>query len=516
MLLELTKAIPPIVVAVMMSVIASDQMILPEPNGEVEWTIEIVDPYVYQGQRTRLAIDSNGYPHISYDDDTYTELKYARWNGSAWNIETLDPFGYNVFSSIDLDCNDYPHIAYHTGNELKYARWNGSTWNITTLSDTFVLGFPSIVIDNLDYPHIAWRHDQKDLIYTYWNGSEWVSEYVDSPISHDVSLVLDRHGYPHLAYHARARLHYAKWNGSAWNIGIPDSVTETGFISSVSLVLDSRGYPHIAYHEHPTELLKYAEWNGSAWSVQTIDPLGIGYDSSIALDKNDYPHISYRGLPSTRYAKWNGTDWEIEVIEDVIGFGSSIALDQNDVPHISYSDYFNRNLKYAKKAYLAPWRSVSLNIDPDTLNLKSLGRWITAYLTTENATVEDIDPTSLLLNEVIRPEWWGIQNDTTLMVKFSRSAMQAIVPVSDEVDIKVTGQWKDGEGFELHNIIRVIDPGGYRVAHQIFSSREIPISHFRENSDVFPPIGKPMEGLRVQFQSLKGQICVLEKLTQIT
>jgi hypothetical protein len=45
------------------------------------------------------------------------------------------------------------------------------------------------------------------------------------------------------------------------------------------------------------------------------------------------------------------------------------------------------------------------------------------------------------------------------MVKFDRAAVQAILPVSDTVDIKVTGQWKDGQVFEVHDIIRVINPG---------------------------------------------------------
>jgi hypothetical protein len=103
-------------------------------------------------------------------------------------------------------------------------------------------------------------------------------------------------------------------------------------------------------------------------------------------------------------------------------------------------------------------RSLALDIDPDTLNLKSRGRWITAYLTSENADVRDIDVSSLLLNDVIPPARWDLQNATVLMVKFDRAAVQALLSVSDSVDIKVTGQWMDGEGFEVHDTIRVIDP----------------------------------------------------------
>ncbi len=138
-------------------------------------------------------------------------------------------------------------------------------------------------------------------------------------------------------------------------------------------------------------------------------------------------------------------------------------------------------------AFGSPPRRATLDIDPDTLNLNSNGRWITAYITTENAIAEDIDPSSLLLNDVIPPAWWIIQNDTTLMVKFDRAAVQAILPVSNAVEIKITGQWEDGEAFELHDVIRVIDVGGHMESPLVIHSRE----HFYSTSEKDTP---PMQG----------------------
>ncbi len=206
--------------------------------------------------------------------------------------------------------------------------------------------------------------------------------------------------------------------------------------------------------------------NGSGWNIEIVDSAGVvGRDvTSIALDISDNPHISYFDTTNgdLKYAKWDGNGWNNETVDSAgnVGWYSSLVLDSNDNPHISYSDRTNSDLKYATKAELAPATpSITLDIDPDTLNLKSKGKWITAYLTTEDASADDIDALSLLLNDVIRPEWWDIQNNTTLMIKFDRAVVQAIVPVSDSVDIKVTGQWKDGESFEVHDMIRVINPG---------------------------------------------------------
>ncbi len=149
-------------------------------------------------------------------------------------------------------------------------------------------------------------------------------------------------------------------------------------------------------------------------------------------------------------------------------------------------------------AFGPPPRSIDLDIDPDTLNLNSKGRWITAYLTTENAKAEDIDPSSLLLNDVIPPAWWNVQNETTLMVKFDRSAVQAILPVSNAVDIKIAGQWKDGETFEVHDIIRVIDVGGHMESPWSIHSREGSLSHLRiesKTSSAYTEIERPQTTL---------------------
>jgi len=99
-----------------------------------------------------------------------------------------------------------------------------------------------------------------------------------------------------------------------------------------------------------------------------------------------------------------------------------------------------------------------LDIDPDTLNLKSKGRWITAYLSAENASVQDLDISSILLQDTLTPERYDYQDDI-LMLKFNRQELQSLLQVGDSIEIKIGGKWKDGESFEAYDYIRVINPG---------------------------------------------------------
>ncbi|UCG69453.1 MAG: PKD domain-containing protein, partial [Thermoplasmata archaeon] len=333
-------------------------------DPDVHWENEIVDwGEGGVGRQNSLALDTNGDPHISYQDCHNTSLKYARKRGDSWDIETLDSEGSNGWhSSIALDGNDKPHISYNKGRSdeaLKYAKWTGSNWRIEIVDSSGDRSNPtSLALDSSGKSHISYYESQDaDLKYAKSSHTGWIIQTVDSTdyVGHYSSISLDTSDMPHISYYdwTNGDLKYAKWIGDSWNIKIVDSESNVGVYNS--LALDRLSNPHISYLDLGNHLLKYAFYNGSAWHIETVTSLGytnlVGHVTSLALDSYDYPHISYfqSQQRDLRYAVWTGAYWNIETVdsEGHAGSYSSLAVDEDDNPRISYIG--DAALKYANR-----------------------------------------------------------------------------------------------------------------------------------------------------------------------
>jgi YVTN family beta-propeller protein len=95
-----------------------------------------------------------------------------------------------------------------------------------------------------------------------------------------------------------------------------------------------------------------------------------------------------------------------------------------------------------------PLLTVEFDFAPNTLNLKSMGRWVTGYLEPSPPAVPgDIVVSSIRLNGLIAPDpsaptaIGDHDNDgrPDLMVKFDRAAVQLILPAGDQVPVHVSG-----------------------------------------------------------------------------
>lgn len=167
------------------------------------WNVETVDPEYGRGSYSSLSFDHLNNAHISYYDGPNDRLMYVRWTGTEWSTpDLIDSFPYPWSTSIAIDSFNNPHITY--SSPLKHANWNGTDWNIMTV-DPIAVEESSMALDSLDRPHISYfdqRSQNLDLKYAWWNGTDWNTETVDSDgwVGRGSSIALDSSENPHISY----------------------------------------------------------------------------------------------------------------------------------------------------------------------------------------------------------------------------------------------------------------------------------------------------------------------------
>jgi len=139
--------------------------------------------------------------------------------------------------------------------------------------------------------------------------------------------------------------------------------------------------------------------------------------------------------------------------------------------------------------------TATIDLDSDTLNLKSKGKWITCYIELPDGhEVDDIDVGTVELEDTILAE--AIPNEVgdndgdgipDLMVKFDRQELIDYLDgaTGEATTLTVTGKLDDGNGgtpFEGSDTIRVVSPG---------KGKKAPDSLAFEASDPYPNPANP-------------------------
>lgn len=116
--------------------------------------------------------------------------------------------------------------------------------------------------------------------------------------------------------------------------------------------------------------------------------------------------------------------------------------------------------------FLLQMVAITVDFDPDTLNLESKGKWVTVYIELpEGYDVNKIDVSSILLNDTVRaivkPTEIGDYDDDgipDLMVKFNRSSVIELISKDDDkVTLTVSGKFTDGVIFTGEDTIKVVN-----------------------------------------------------------
>ena len=218
----------------------------------------------------------------------------------------------------------------------------------------------------------------------------------------------------------------------------------------------------------PPSLFVFSEGSVSGWNVDTWHHITfVKSGNNRMLFKDGVQVATYESddvipdnYPDMFIGRWSW-DWGTSnqyldgAADEVKIYNSALTADE-------IKEHYEAGLR----CLLVP---ATIDIDPDTLNLKNNGKWITAYIELpEGYSVPDINVSTILLNGTIyaelKPAEIGDYDEDGIpdrMVKFNRSAIQNILEVGDEVEITITGELYDGTPFEGSDTIRVIDEGKY-------------------------------------------------------
>jgi len=187
-------------------------------NAYAQWNVQVVDSFSYQNfgyGRGYYGIDLTRVGeelHFSsklLKDDTFN-IVYGTKDLSGWGINTVMDVQDNCLrpTSITFDGEGNPVIFFgkgYSGQEamdLYAAYWNGSDWNVSTVDDSLgTLNSICAFCDNSGKPgciYIVHEGDYPLDYYAYsevkWTGTEWQRGFV---VSYNDSITRDYSAYTH-------------------------------------------------------------------------------------------------------------------------------------------------------------------------------------------------------------------------------------------------------------------------------------------------------------------------------
>jgi len=321
------------------------------------WNFHTLVQEAWVGQYSSLVVEDDGTAHVAYEGYDYkTQYAHREPETGEWVseiVETGDEIAWHT--ELALDPAGRPHMTYYDAWNyfLRYAFYNGSAWQ-TEIADTAVQANGTIAVDDSSVPHVCYvERDTYFLRYGYRSGSVWTFETMPGITYSRPSMVLDSNGKAHMCFvNSSSELKYAKRDVSGWFVETVDGSGSAANYDQPSIDLDSAGYPHIGYYLTIGRDLRCAYKDGSGWHFEYVDTLGIvGNNPSLKIDVAGYPHISYRdvGNEDLRYAFKNETGWHLSLVDSAgyVGENSSLFLFNKEFPHISYFDLSNWDLRYA-------------------------------------------------------------------------------------------------------------------------------------------------------------------------
>ena len=245
------------------------------------WVRELVDsvpawpePFGPALNWVSIAVGPGDQPYIAYVMQSSLgswEVRLAHRNGTVWVSETVATSSVEIGGvEVVFDLGSTPHLKYLVGGSgpldppdvLKFASWNGTAWQSETVYEAPELDAGALAFDSTGGPRVSFLEvTNGELMYARKLGAVWVTEVVDSNgrVGWESDLALDLADQPHMSYwgpDARDLFH-ARWTLAGWAVETVDnSAGDVGQFSGIGV--DGQGRVHIAYWDWTNHQVKYA------------------------------------------------------------------------------------------------------------------------------------------------------------------------------------------------------------------------------------------------------------------
>ena len=359
--------------------------------------------------------------HISYTNEKYDQLKYAKKSFSNEWFETFEiedrVSGTGWFTSIAVDNSGTPHVSYYDwyrGN-LKYANLDDPENPVTMKVDTGgdVGLYTSITYDNADEEVIISYYDATNGDLKYANAEnpidadDWHEHTLyeggdDGDVGYWTSIDLGVNERRGITYYnlTDGFLQWIYWDGDEWFRDDVNAISAADLGLSTSLVIDTDDVPHISYFEDSRDYLKYAYvYNNLKYTTVVSDTISAGAFSSIGI-RNNQPLIAFYDMDHgdllTTTIKTQGWDFDDVDTSGDNGQYGSMKIDSTGIPHMVYfyatnqDDVVKQDLKYAKwNTSTSSWEIIRLD------SIENVGMFSSLALdSNDRAYVSYIDATN--------------------------------------------------------------------------------------------------------------------------
>ena len=264
-------------------------------NG-TDWTSQRLDGSA-QYDQVRLVLDASDRPHIAYarSGSLCNAAMLTYHDGSAWQKLALDTSSTYIGcdASIAIDNDGYVHVTYrhHANRDQMIASNVSGSWQKYTVDGGSGVGYGSgIAVDHQNNLHVLYRTDASGGQYkhaTGYSGSAW-SVTATTSGDGEFRLQTDELGIVHAsAYDSGSDdlLHKMLVPGDSWVTTTVDSPGNVGTYNDI--FVDSSNMIHIAYHDQTNEVLKYANRSSGSYLNQEVTVNFEGYGSVTGKVLND-------------------------------------------------------------------------------------------------------------------------------------------------------------------------------------------------------------------------------------